>query len=159
MHGSFKPLYLQTRRKSIVTLSTSPMHLSLRVDRCSNGRIGRNIGSFSKQPNPSRAKRQQTNVIIHICNKPGGERSTRRRLRGGRTQIPAPVAGILRIHCPNSMQIPIPSLSKDSICDLHCIPEATTLFPRVLDHSGFRSSTERHNKQSRCHGPDCQVGH
>ena len=96
----------------------------------------------SKQPNPSRAKCQRTNVIIHMCNTPGGERSTRHRARGGQTQIPALEVGILRIHYPNSMQIPIPSLSKDRICGLHGIPEATTLFPRVFDHSGFRSTTD-----------------
>ena len=32
------------------------------------------------------------------------------RTRGGQTQIPAPQADILRIHCPQTMQIPVPSL-------------------------------------------------
>ena len=49
------------------------------------------------------------------------------------------------------MQIPIPALSKDSVCGLHGISKATALLSRVLDHDGFRSTTQRHHKQSRHH--------
>ena len=142
MRGSFKQLYLHTRRKSIATLSAPLTHRSLRVDRCSNSWIGRNKGSFNKQPNPSRTKRQRTNAIIHICNTPGGERSTCRRTRRGWTQIPASESGILRVHCPHTMQIPVPSLPKDILRGLHGIPEAMTLLSRVLDYGGFRSTTQ-----------------
>ena len=45
------------------------------------------------------------------------------------------------------MQIPIPSLPKDSICGLHGILEAATLLSRVIDYGGFRGTTQRHNKQ------------
>ena len=51
------------------------------------------------------------------------------------------------------MQIPVPPLSKDSIRGLHGISKAKTLLLGVLDHGGFRSTTQRHNKQPRCHGP------
>ena len=73
MSGSFKLLYLQTRRKSIATLSPSLTFQPLLVDESSNSRTGGNKGSFSEQPNPGRAKRRRSNDIIHICNTPGGE--------------------------------------------------------------------------------------
>ena len=39
MRGSFKPLYLQTRRKSIATLSPSLTYRPLRVDGSGNDRL------------------------------------------------------------------------------------------------------------------------
>ena len=57
------------------------------------------------------------------------------------------------------MKIPIPSLPKYSIRVLHGILEAATLLSRVLDYGGFRGTTQQHNKQPRCHGLDCQMGH
>ena len=48
------------------------------MDGCGNGRTGRNKGSLSEQPNPVRAERRRTDVIIHLCNTPGGERGARR---------------------------------------------------------------------------------
>ena len=140
MCGSFKSLYLQTRRKGIATLSPSPTHRSLRVDERDNSRIGTNKGSSSKQPNPGHAKCRRTHVIIHIRNTLGCERGASRRTSGGRTQIPGSEAGILHIYCPHTMQIPVPTLSKNSICGLHGIPETTTLLSRVFNHGGLRST-------------------
>ena len=57
------------------------------------------------------------------------------------------------------MQIPIPTLSKNSIRGLHGIPEATTLLSRVFDYGGLRSTTQRHDKLPRRYGSDCQMGH
>ena len=142
MCDNSKPLYLQTRRKGIATVSPSPTHRTLRVDGRGNSQIGRNKGSSSKQPNPGRAKHQRTHVIIHISHTPSCECGTRCRTRGGQTQIPTPEAGILRIHCPHTMQILTPSLPKNSIRGLHGIPEATTLLSRVLNNGGLRSTTQ-----------------
>ena len=58
--------FIQTRRKSIATLSPSPTHRPLRVDGCGNGRSGRNKGSFSEQPNPGRAERWRTHVVVKL---------------------------------------------------------------------------------------------
>ena len=55
------------------------------------------------------------------------------------------------------MQITVPTLSKDSIRGIHGISEITTLLSRVFYYGGLRSTTQRHNKQPRCHGPDCQM--
>ena len=142
MCGSFKPLYLQARRKGIATLSPSPMHRSFRVDGCGKGRTGRNKGSFSEQPNTRCTERQQTHVIIHIGNTPSRECGAHRRTKGGHAQISASKAGILCIHRPHTMQIPVPSLPKNRIRGLHGIPETTTLLSRVLDHGGLQSTTQ-----------------
>ena len=50
-------------------------------------------------------------------------------------------AGILCIHCPHSMQITVPTLSKDSLRGIHGIPEAATLLSRVFDYSSLGSTT------------------
>ena len=106
------------------------------MDGCGNGRTGRNKGSFSEQPNPGRTECRQTHVIVHIGNTPGRECGARRRTKGGRTQIPASEAGLLRIHYPHTMQITVPSLPKNSIRGLHGIPKTTTLLSRVFNHGG-----------------------
>ena len=117
------------------------MHRSLRVDGHGNGRIGRNKSSSCEQPNPGRAERWRTYVVIHSRNTPSCECGARRGTRGGQTQIPAPEAGILRIHCPHTMKVTVPTLSKDSIGGLHGIPETMTLLSRVFNHSGLLSTT------------------
>ena len=39
------------------------------------------------------------------------------------------------------MQITVPTLSKDSLCGIHGIPEAATLLSRVFDYSSLGSAT------------------
>ena len=51
------------------------------------------------------------------------------------------------------MKITVPTLPKDSIHGIYGIPEITTLLSRVFNHGGLRSTTQRHNKQPRCHWP------
>ena len=118
------------------------MHRPLRVDRRYNSRTGRNKNFVSKQPNPCRTKCWRAYVALYIRDSPGSERRTRRRARTGQTQISAPKAGILRIHHPHTMQIRVPSLSKDSVCGLYGILEAVALLSRVFDHGGIRSTTQ-----------------
>ena len=142
MRGRLKPLYLPIRRKGTTSLSPSSTHRTLRVDRCGHGRIGRNKSHFGHQPNLGRAKCRRTNAVIYSGNTPSCKRSARRRTRDGRTQVPASKAGILCIHCPHSMQVTVPTLSKDSIRGLHGIPEATTLLSRVFNYGGLRSTTQ-----------------
>ena len=141
MCGGLKPLYLPIRRKGTPPLSPSSVHRTLRVDGRSHGRIGRNKSHPGHQPNLGRAKCRRTNAIICSDNLPSCKCSARRRTRDGRTQIPTSKAGILCIHCPQSMQITVPKLSKDSICGIHGIPEITTLLSRVFNYGGLRSTT------------------
>ena len=146
MRGCLKPLYLPTGRKGITSLSPSSAHRTLRVDGHSYGWIVRNKSCLGQQPNLGRAKYRRTNAVIYSGNTPGCKRSAHRRTRDGRTQVPASKASILRIHCPHSMQITVPTLSKYSIRGLHGIPEITTLLSRVFNYGGLGSTTQRHNK-------------
>ena len=50
-------------------------------------------------------------------------------------------AGILCIHCPHSMQVTVPALSKDSVHGIYGIPEAAILLSRVFDNGSLRSTT------------------
>ena len=146
MCGRLKLLYLPIRRKGTTSLSPSSTHRTLRVDGCGHGRTGRNKCTLGHKPNPDRAKHWRTHAIIHSRNKPSCERSAHHRTRGRQTQVPAPKASILHVHCPHSMQISVPTLSKDSIRGFHGIPEAMTLLSIVFDYGGLRSTTQGHNK-------------
>ena len=137
MRGSVKPLYLQIRKKGIATVSPSLANQTLRADGPGIGWTGGNTGSFSKQPNPGRAKRWRTHVVIHSCNTPSCECGARRQTRGGGTQISGSEASILCIYCPHTMQIPVPTLPKNSIGGLHGIQETTTLLTRVSNHGSL----------------------
>ena len=116
------------------------------MDECGYNWIGRNKDFVSRQPNPSRTKCWRAYVALHIRDSPGGERRTRRRTRGRGTQIPNPETSVLCIGGPYTMQISIPTLSEDSVCGLHGIPEAVALLSRVFDHGGIRSTTQWHHK-------------
>ena len=52
-----------------------------------------------------------------------------------------PVQKPVRIGGPYTMQILIPSLPKDSLRGLYGIPKTLTLFSRVFNHGGIRSTT------------------
>ena len=142
MRGCLKPLYLPIRRKGTTSLSPSSTHRTLRVDGCGHGQTGRDKGPIIQQSSPGHAKYGRTYAIIHSCNTPGCKRSAHRRTRNRRTQVPAPKVGILRVHYPHSMQISIPTLSKDSVCGLHGILEVAALLSRVFNHGGIRSTTQ-----------------
>ena len=159
MRGGSKPLYLPFRRKGVTSLSPPPMHRTLRVDGCLHGRTRRNRSHIGNKPSPGRAKHRRTNAIVHCSNPSSCQRSTRRRAGNGRTQTPPSKAGLLRVHCPHSMQITVPALSKDCICGIHGIPEATTLLSRVFHNSSLGSTTQRYYQQPRRNGPDRKMGH
>ena len=142
MCGGSQPLYLPLRRKGFTPLSPPSAHRTLRVDGCRHSRTGRNKSHIGNQPNPGRAKHRRTNVVVHCGKSSSCKRGARCRTRSGRTQIPSSKAGILCIHCPHSMQITVPTLSKDSIRGIHGIPEIMTLLSRVFNHGGLRSTTQ-----------------
>ena len=141
MCGGSKPLYLPLRRKGITPLSPPSAHRTLRVDGRCHSRIGRDKSHTGNQPNPGRAKHRRINAFVHCGNSSSCKRTARRRTRSGRTQIPSLKAGILCIHCPHSMQVTVPTLSKDSLCGIHGIPEAATLLSRVFNYSSLGSAT------------------
>ena len=147
MRGGSKPLYLPVGRKGATPLSPPSVHRTLRVDGCRHGRTRGNKSHIGNKPCPGRAKHRRTNAIVHCSNPSSCQRSTRRRAGNGRTQIPPSKAGLLCVHCPHPMQITVPTLSKDCICGIHGIPEATTLLSRVLNHSSIGSTTQRYYKQ------------
>ena len=128
MHRSFKPLYLPSRRKGIAPLSPAQAHRTLRVDGCCHGRTRRNKGHIGNKSGPGCAQPGRTNVVIHRSNTSSCKRCTRRRTRNRRAQIPSSKTSVLRIHCLNSMQVPLPTLSKESVCGVHGIPEACLLY-------------------------------
>ena len=158
MCGGSKPLYLPFRRKGITSLSPRPMHRTLRVDGCRHGRTRRNKSHIGNKSGPGRAQPGRTYVIIYRSNTSSCQRGTRRRARDRRAQIPSSKTSVLRIHCLNSMQVPVPTLSKDSVCSVHGIPEAATLLSRVFHNGGFQSTSQRYYKQSRRNGKDCKMG-
>ena len=141
MHGGSKPLYLPLRRKGITPLSPPAAHRMLRVDGCRHGRTLRNKSHTGNKSGPGRAQHGRTNAIIHRGNPSSCKRGARRRTRNGWTQVPSPKTSLLRVHCPNSMQVTVPALSKDSIRGVHGIPKAATLLPRVFNNSGIRSTS------------------
>ena len=159
MCGGSKPLYLPLRRKGITPLSPPTAHRPLRVDGGRHGRTRRNKSHIGNKSGPGRTQLGRTNVIIHRGNTSGCKRGARRRTRNRRTQIPSSKTSVLCIHCLNSMQVPVSTLSKDSIRVVHGIPEAVTLLSRVFDNSGLQSTSQRHHKQSRCDEQDCKMGH
>ena len=142
MRGFLKPLYLPLRRKGTTSLSPSSTRRTLPVDRSATAGLEKNKGPLGQQSSPDRAKYWRTYAIIHSYNTPDCKRNTCHRTRSRWTQVPAPKAGILRVHYPYSMQISVPTLSKDSVRGLHGIPETTTLLSRVFDHGGLRSTTQ-----------------
>ena len=159
MRGGSKPLYLPLGRNGIAPLSPPPAHRTLRVDGCRHGRTRRNQSRIVIKSGPGRAQHGRTNAITHRGNPSSCKRGARCRTRNGRTQVPPSKTSLLRVHCPHSMQVTIPALSKDNVRGVHGIPEATTLFPRVFNNSSLRSTSQRYYKQPRRDGPDCQMGH
>ena len=141
MRGGSKPLYLPLGRKGPTPLPPPSAHRTLRMDGCSHGRTRRNKSHTGNKPSPGRAKHWRTNAIIHCSNPSGRKRSARRRMRNGWTQIPPSKAGLLFVHCPHSLQIMVPALSKDRVRGIHGIPEATTLLSRVFNNSSLGSNT------------------
>ena len=142
MRGSLKPLYLPFRRKGITPLLPPPAHRTLRVDGCRHGRTQRNKSHIGNKPGPGRTQHRRTNVIIYRGNTSSCKCGARRRTRNRRAQIPSSKTSVLCIHCLNSMQVPVSTLSKDSACGVHGILEAATLLSRVLDNSGLRSTPQ-----------------
>ena len=147
MRGGYKPLYLPVGRKGATSLSPPLAHRTLRVDGCRHGQTRRNKSHIGNKPRPGRAKHRRTNAIVHCSNPSSCQRSTRHRAGNGRTQIPPSKAGLLCVHCPHPMQITVPTLSKDCICGIHGILEATTLLSRVFNHSSIGSTTQQYYKQ------------
>ena len=141
MRGGSKPLYLPLGRKGITPLSPPLTHRTLRVDGCCHGWTQRNKSHIGNKPSPGRAKHWRTNAIIHCGNSSSSKRSARRRARSGRTQIPPSKAGLLCVHCPYSMKITVPALSKDSVRGIYGILEAATLLSRVFDNGSLESTT------------------
>ena len=141
MRGGSKPLHLPLGRKGITPLSPPPAHRTLRVDGCGHGRTRRNKSHIGNKPGPGRAQHRRTNAIIYCGNSSSCKRSARPRTRNGQTQIPPSKTSLLRVHCPHSMQVTVPALSKDSIHGVHGIPEAATLLSRVFDNSSLRSTS------------------
>ena len=159
MRGSFKPLYLPSRRKGIAPLSPPQVHQTLRMDGCCHGWTRRNKGHIGNKSGPGRAQLGRTNVIIYCDNTSSCKRGAHRRTRNRRTQIPPSKTNLLRVHCPHSMQVTVPALSKYCVRGIYGIREATTLLSRVFDNSGLRSNSQRHYKQPRCDGQDCKMGY
>ena len=62
-------------------------------------------------------------------------------------KFPPSKAGLLCVHCPHSLQITVPALSKDRVPGIRGIPEATTLLSRVFNNSSLGSTTYRYYKQ------------
>ena len=141
MRGGPKPLHLPFGRKGIAPLPPPQAHRTLRMDGCCHGRTRRNQGHTGNKSGPSRAQPGRTYVIIYRSNTSGCQRGTRRRTRNRRAQIPSSKTSVLRIHCLNSMQVPVSTLSKDSVRGVHGIPEAATLLSRVFDNSSLRSTS------------------
>ena len=141
MCSGSKPLYLPLRRKGITPLSPPAAHRTLRVDECRHGRTRRNQSHIGNKYGPGHAQHGRTNAIIHRGNPSSFKRGARCRTRNGRTQVPSPKTSLLRVHCPNSMQVTVPTLSKDSIRGVHGIQEATTLLSGVFDNSSLRSTS------------------
>ena len=141
MRGGSKPLYLPLRRKGITPLSPPSAHRTLRVDGHCHSRIVRNKSHTGNQPNPGRTIHRRTSSVVHCGNSSSCKRSARCRTRSGWTQIPPSKAGLLCVHCPHSLQITVPALSKDCVRGIHGIPEATTLLSRVFNNSSLGSTT------------------
>ena len=141
MRGGSKPLYLPLGRKGPTPLPPPSAHRTLRVDGCSHSWTRRNKSHLGKKPSPGRAKHWRTNATIHCGNSSSSKHSTRHRARSGRTQITPSKAGLLCVHCPYSMQITVPALSKDSVRGIYGIPEAVTLLSRVFDNGSLGSTT------------------
>mgnify|MGYP005843023093 CR=1 FL=1 len=141
MCGSPKPLYLQARRKGVATLPFSPTHRSLQMDGCGNAGLEEIKALLASNPILA-APNVGEPMLLYISATHQVVCSTRCRARGGRTQISGLEAVILRIYYPHTMQIPVPTLSKNSIRGLHGIPETTALLSRVLNHGGLQSTTQ-----------------
>ena len=141
MRGGSKPLYLPLGRKGPTPLPPPSVRRALRVDRCSHGRTRQNKSHLGNKSSPGRAKHWRTNAIIHCSNPSGRKRSAHHRTRNGRTQIPPSKAGLLCVHCPYSMQVTVPALSKDCVRGIYGIPEAVTLLSRVFNNSSLGSAT------------------
>ena len=159
MRGGSKPLHLPFGRKGTAPLPPPPAHRTFRMDGCCHNRTRRNKGHTGNKSGPGCAQPGRTYVIIYRSNTSSCQRGTRRRARDRRAQIPSSKTSVLRIHCLNSMQVPVPTLSKDSVCGVHGIPEAATLLLRVFHNGGLRSTSQRYYKQSRRDGQDCKMGH
>ena len=141
MRGGLKPLYLSIRRKGTTPLSPSSANRTLRVEGCRLGQTQQNKSHIGNKPSPGHAKHWRTNAIVHCSNTSSCQRGTRRRTRNRRAQIPSSKTSVLRIHCLNSMQVPVSTLSKDSIRGIYGIPEAATLLSRVFDNGSLGSTT------------------
>ena len=141
MRSGSKPLYFPFGRKGVTPLPPPPPHRTLRVDRCRNGRTRRDKSHIGNKSGPGRAQLGRTNVIIYRGNTSSCKHGARRRTRNGRTQVPPSKTSLLCVHRPNSMQVRVPALSKDSVCGVHGIPEAATLLSRVFDYSSLGSAT------------------
>ena len=121
MRGGSKPLHFPLGRKGITPLLPPPAHRTLRMDGCRHGRTRRNKGHIGNKSGPGRAQLGRTNVIIYRGNTSSCKRGARHRTRNERTQIPSSKTSVLHIHCPNSMQVPVSTLSKDSVRGVHGI--------------------------------------
>ena len=141
MCSGLKSLHLPFGRKGSAPLSPPPVHRTFRMDGCCHSRTRRNKGHTGNKSGPGHAQLGRTYVIIYCSNTSSCQRGTRRRARDRRAQIPSSKTSVLRIHCSNSMLVPVPTLSKDGVCGVHGIPEAPTLLSRVFDNSGLRSTT------------------
>ena len=141
MRGGSKPLYLPLGRKGPTPLPPPSAHQTLQMDGRSHGRTQQNKIHTGNKSGPGRAQHGRTYAIIHRGNPSSCKRDARRRTRNGRTQIPPSKASLLCVHCPHSVQITVPALSKDCIRGIHGIPEAATLLSRVFNNSSLGSTT------------------
>ena len=141
MRGDSKPLYLPLSRKGITPLLPPATHRTLRVDGCRHSRTRRNQSHTGNKSGPGRAQHGRTNAIIYRGNSSSCERGPRCQTRNGRTQVPPSKTSLLSVHCPNSMQVMVPALSKDSVRGVYGIPEAATLLSRVFNNSSIGSAT------------------
>ena len=141
MRSGLKSLHLPFGRKGSAPLPPPPAHRTFRMDGCYHNRTRRNKGHTGNKSGPGCAQLGRTNVVIYRGNTSSCQRRTRRRTRNRRAQIPSSKTSVLRIHCLNSMQVSVPTLSKDSVCGVHGIPEAATLLSRVFDYSSLGSAT------------------
>ena len=152
MCGSFKPLYLQTRRKGVATLSPSLTHRSLRVDGRGNGWTGINKGSFSEQPILAVPNIGEP-MLLYIS---------------ATYQVVSAVLVIEREEDDTnsgskSRHTTYPLSSHHANPGTHITKKIAYVFfmaSRKLQHYFQECSiTVASEVPPRCHGPDCQVGH
>ena len=143
MCGGSKLLYLPLRRKGFTPLSPPPVHRTFEWTDVATAGLEEIKAILATNPilavpnidEPMLLYIATTHQVVSAV------LVVEREQDGHKFPLQKPVYYVSTILTP-CKQIPVPSLSKDSICGLHAISKIATLLPRMLNHGGFRSTTQ-----------------